>query len=200
MDTSECPHVGRAIGLPPVRLFRRHVRRRPENQARCRRHHLRQVRWIQTAACAGKRLRQTEIEHLHVAIGGDLDIGGFQIALDDPFVVSRFERFRDLAGDFQRLLARQPAAREAIGQRFAFDELQHQKRRRSLLDQVVNRGDVRMIQRCKNFGFASQPLNTFRIIGKRLRQDFDRDLAPQLGVGARYTSPIPPAPRGPMIW
>jgi hypothetical protein len=73
-----------------------------------------------------------------------------------PSVVGGFQRLRYLSGDGQRLLARDRAPPDAIGQRFPFDELEYQKRQRSDLDEVVE-------------------------------------------SRARYTSPMPPTPRGPMI-
>ena len=42
---------------------------------------------------------QPEIEHFDGAVGGDLDIGWLEIAMNDAFVVCRFQRGGDLAGD-----------------------------------------------------------------------------------------------------
>ena len=39
-------------------------------------------------------LRQPEVEHLHRAVGSQLDVRWLQIAVDDPLLVRRFERLR----------------------------------------------------------------------------------------------------------
>ena len=62
------------------------------------------------------RFRQAEVEHLHRAVGADLDVGGLQIAVDDPLLVRRFERLRDLLRDRQRLVERDRAARDPLRQ------------------------------------------------------------------------------------
>jgi hypothetical protein len=41
-------------------------------------------------------LCQAEIEHLHFSIRCDLDVGGFQIPLNHPLLMSGFEGFGDL--------------------------------------------------------------------------------------------------------
>jgi hypothetical protein len=39
--------------------------------------------------------REPEVEHLDGAVGSELDVGRFQIAMNDPRVVNGFERVRD---------------------------------------------------------------------------------------------------------
>ena len=45
---------------------------------------------------------------LDVAVFGQYDIRGLQIAMDDPFLVRGFKRLRNLSGNGERLLDRQP--------------------------------------------------------------------------------------------
>ena len=52
------------------------------------------------------RLGEAEVEHLHRAVGPHLDIRGLEIAVDDPLLVRRFERLRDLLRDGQCLVDR----------------------------------------------------------------------------------------------
>ena len=65
-------------------------------------------------------------KHLHRPVRSDLDVRRLQIAVDDPLLVRRFERLRDLARDGQRLIEWNSALRDPIGQRWSFDELQYQ--------------------------------------------------------------------------
>ena len=73
------------------------------------------------------RFRQTEVEHLHRAVGADLDIRGLQIAVDDALLVRRFERLGDLLRDRQRLVERNRATRDALRQIVALDEFHHER-------------------------------------------------------------------------
>ena len=53
-----------------------------------------------------------------------------------------------------------------------------------------------MVQRGEHFGFALEPGEALGILRDRLRQDLDRDVRASGSVSvARYTSPMPPAPR-----
>ena len=49
-------------------------------------------------------LRQPEIEHLHHAVGGDLDIGGLQVPMNDPFLVRRLQRVGTFSGRGPKLV------------------------------------------------------------------------------------------------
>ena len=64
-----------------------------------------------------RRLRQAEVEHLHRAGGGELDVRRLEIAVDDPLLVRGLERLGDLSREFERLVERQRSARKTIGQR-----------------------------------------------------------------------------------
>ena len=61
-------------------------------------------------AAGSSRLRQAEVEHLHRAVVPHLDVGGLQVAVDDPLLVRGFERIGDLLRDRQRLVERHGAA------------------------------------------------------------------------------------------
>ena len=58
------------------------------------------------AGCRIQGLRETEVQHLDGAVVGDLDVGGFQIAMDDAALVRRFERIGDLPRDGDRFVER----------------------------------------------------------------------------------------------
>ena len=96
---------------------------------------------------ARKHLRQPEVEHLHGAVGRDLDVRRLQIAVDDALLVRGFERVGDLARDRERLLNRQRARRQTLGERRALDQLEHEAADAVGLLEAVDRADVRMIQR-----------------------------------------------------
>ena len=88
-------------------------RRRSRGSCRhaCRRRSVRVRDSLGADAVAGDRLRQPEVEHLHVPVGRDLDVRRLQVAVDDPLLVRGFERLGDLPRDRERLCERQAAAR-----------------------------------------------------------------------------------------
>jgi hypothetical protein len=49
---------------------------------------------------------QSKVQHLHRAIRLDLDVGGLQVAVGDPFFVGGFQRIRYLPCDTQGFFKR----------------------------------------------------------------------------------------------
>ena len=96
-----------STGLP-ARLLGAHVGGGPEDGALARAAdgHRRRLRQIRCRPSLGRRLREPEVEHLDDALGRDLDVGRLQIPVDDPLLVRRVERVRDLPRDRQRLVQR----------------------------------------------------------------------------------------------
>ena len=129
-----------------------------------------------------ERLGQTEIEHLDEPVGADLDVGRFQVAVDDAAVVRRFERLGDLAGDVERLVERQGAHIDPQGQRRPIDQLHDQRRRVGGILQPDDVGDVRVIQRGQDPRFATESGETFAVPGDIGAQHLDGDIALQLAV------------------
>ena len=83
---AERPDVGALVDRLPARLLRAHVGGGPEDQpfARAADRHRRRLRRDPVAGVVtGDRFRQAEVEHLHDAVGRDLDVGRLQIAVDD---------------------------------------------------------------------------------------------------------------------
>jgi hypothetical protein len=119
--------------------------------------------------------RQAEVEQLHAALR-DHDVARLQIAMDDALPVRAVERRGDVDGDAQRALERQRAARDQAGQRLALEQLHDQIRRRPFAADVVERADVRMIQRRDRARLALEARAQVLALGDALRQDFDRYL------------------------
>ena len=70
---------------------------------------------------APDRLRQPKVQHFHPALERDFDVGWFQIAVNDSFVVRGFQCFGDLARVLERLVEGQRPA-----QSLPLHPLQHQ--------------------------------------------------------------------------
>ena len=77
-------------------------------------------------------------------------------------------------------------ARDSIGERLPFQILHDEEVDRVLTTDVVERADVRMIQRRDRARFTVEALATLRVASPRLRQDLDRHRA----IQARGARPI----------
>src|SRR6202044_870464 len=63
-----------------------------------------------------------EVEDLHAVSGGDHDVFGFDVAVDDAFFVSGLKAFATLGGDGEEFIAGDGLV-QAAAQGFAFDVL-----------------------------------------------------------------------------
>jgi len=97
--------------------------------------------------------------------------------MGDPFRVSGFQGSCDLHARAERFVKRQRAAPQSVRECFALDEFKRQETTLSRLANVVDGGDVRMIQRCQDFGFPAKSRKPFRIPRKDFGQYFDGDVA-----------------------
>ena len=73
--------------------------------------------------------------------------------MDDAGIVRGFERQGDLMRERQRLVGRNRALGDAIGERGSFDQFQHEGRLAILLLEAVDGRDVRVVQRRQDLGF-----------------------------------------------
>ena len=110
--------------------------------------------------------------------------------MDDALFVRGFERLRDLFRDGQRLVegktdgsGRTRPTSDQLREVVALDQFHHEGGHAPAFFQPVDGGDVGMIQRREDFRFALKACEPLSILGDRRRQDLDRDLAFQLGVG-----------------
>ena len=91
--------------------------------------------------------------------------------MDDPFLVRRFQRLRDLARDRDRFIHGQAASPgiglgEASGERRSFHQLEHQPIQGVGLLEAVDRSYVRVIQRRQQPRLALQPAEPLGIGGE----------------------------------
>jgi hypothetical protein len=101
------------------------------------------------------------------------------ISVDDALVVRGFETVGNLSGDLQRLVERDRALLDALGESETLDELHDQ---RAVLDAVV-RGDVRMVEGGQHLRLAREARHARDVVGEVFRNQLDRHIATQLAVG-----------------
>ncbi len=70
--------------------------------------------------------------------------------MHDAALVCGLERSSQLTGDVERLFERQWSLCESFGEREPLDELQHEQVEPVHVLDAVNRGDVRMMNRCEH--------------------------------------------------
>ena len=114
--------------------------------------------------------------------------------MDDPFLVRGLQRVGNLLRHPKRLICGHRTTFNAVRQRLAVDELEHQKTRPIRFLEVMDRRNVGVIQRGQHFGFPLEPGQTIGVGGEGLGENLDRDVALQPGVARSVDSPIPPAP------
>ncbi len=109
---------------------------------------------------------------------------GLQIAVDDALLMRGFERVGDLPGDRHRLVSRQRAVGQPIGERHTIDELENEEPGGGVFLDAVDAGDMRMIQRREQLRLTREARVAFRIPRKRYGQGLDGDVAAEPGVAA----------------
>src|SRR5262249_49081342 len=102
-----------------------------------------------------------------------------QVAMHDAFFVSGVQRVGDLARGRQRFGERQRSSREAFGQRFALDKLENQRGNAVVFLDVVNRGNVGVIECGQQVRLAFEARDAFSIGGEEARKNLDGDVAPK---------------------
>ena len=70
-----------------------------------------------------KCLSQTKIQDLDLTLWSDLHIGGFQVTMDDAFLMGSFHSFSDLAAYLQGFLNWHRAFGNTLSQGFTWDQL-----------------------------------------------------------------------------
>ncbi len=123
------------------------------------------------------------------AVRSELDVGRFQVAMDDALLVRGLECVGHLLRDGDRLVKRHRPARQALREVLSLDELHHQRERR--LDDAVDLRDVRVVQRCQCLGFARESRDALGIRCQQLGEDLDRHHPVERGVEGPIHLPHP---------
>jgi hypothetical protein len=105
-----------------------------------------------------RRLRQSKIEELGCAAFRDHDVGGLQIAVHDSGPMRSVQGIADLHPDAQQFRQRQCAAAQPVGQGLPFQVLHHQEIGALLVADVIQRADVRMVERGNGLRLALKAL------------------------------------------
>ncbi len=113
-DRAERKHVRARVHVPAFGLLRRHVGRRPHDDAD-RSGRRGGLRWHERLGVGGRvqQLREAEVEHLHLAAAVHQDVRGLHVAMDDAGGVRGGERAAGLDGVVEHLRDRDLALRRS---------------------------------------------------------------------------------------
>ncbi len=140
---------------------------------------------------ASAQIAHRHLRRIEPAFTPHFDVRRLEIAVNDVLLVRRFERLSDLLRDGQRFIKGDRAACNALGQVVAFDEFHHERGDAPALFQAVYGGNVRVVQRGEDFGFALKTREPIVVSGQRGRQDLEGDLTLQLRIGGPIHLPHP---------
>ena len=124
-------------------------------------------------------LGESEVEHLHVAIGGHHHVRGFQIAMNDSGRMGGGERRGDLRAAAHHFGSGQSIGRNALFERLAGDQLHDQEVDAIGFGDIVQHDDVGMIQSGDGAGFLKEAALAVRVGHAAMGQDLDSDGAPE---------------------
>src|SRR5215813_1929391 len=96
---------------------------------------------------------------LSLSFRSDLHIRRLQIAMDDTFFMGSFECFTDGFGNIESFFNWNRTPCNTIGERLPLDKFKYKEARAIHFFQIVDRADVRMVQRCENLGLALESCN-----------------------------------------
>ncbi len=157
-DGPEREQVGATVDRPAQRLLRRHVERGPEEVPARR----------QVSLLLGQS-RDAEVQDLGLARGQEHDVGGLDVAVNDPLPMRVVQPFRHALHDAERLAPRHGAGRgHDRGERLAVQVLEgHEQRARfRIATDVVHDHDVRVGQARGDLGLREEPsLELFPLVG-----------------------------------
>jgi hypothetical protein len=108
-----------------------------------------------------------------LAIGGEEDVGGFEVAVDDALFVGGFEGFGDLFGYRERFGDGQGAL-----ERGAFDVFHDD----GVLFEAEDGGDIGVVEGGEGLGFALKAGEVIGVVGEGGGEDFDGDFAVEFVV------------------
>ena len=119
---------------------------------------------------AVQRFGQSEIEDLDFAVAGELDVGGFQIAVNDALFVGGFERFGDLPGRWGAPRRAEWVRRDTFGERGPVDQFHHQRARcRRILPGRKSRRYAGWFSEASDLRFALEAGHAVGVLRRKLR-------------------------------
>ena len=158
------------INVLPQRLLGAHIVRRASNDGRM-------------VACLFDDLGQTEVHQLGLLVSSPHRICGLNVAMNDLLFMSVCEGFAHLHKHMQNARRRnRPATTKNFFQRSAFNVFHRDVEATGLFARIVDRHDIRVIELRGGLRFTHEVIDRLRILGQRLRKNFEGDDSVKQGV------------------
>ena len=123
------------------------------------------------------KLGEAEVENLGVAAFGDEDVRGFYVAMNDVLLVSGVERVGNFDAERDEHFKCDRVMRDELFERGALQELHRDEGLAVFFANVVNRADIRMIERGGGLRFALEAREGARVGADIFGKEFQRDAA-----------------------
>ena len=127
-------------------------------------------------------LREPEVQNFGVTAPGHENIRRLDVAMNDALGVSRVEGVGNLDPKREQSVHSIGAIADDVLQRGSVEVLHDDERLAVLLADVVDRADIRMIERRRSLGFAAKPFERLPILSDVFREKFQRDKAVEARV------------------
>ena len=136
------------------------------------------------ARCAPghRELGDAEVEHLRLPAAGHEDVRGLDVAVDDAAGMRGVEGVGDLDPELEHAVERQRPARDLVLQRAAVEQFHDDELLALVLADVVDRADVRVVERRGDARLAAEPFERLGVGGEIGGQELQRDLAAETNV------------------
>ncbi len=178
---AEREHIAAMIDPVAARLLGRHVGHRAEDDAAI---------GVKVGQRLGGRvadrlnqLRDAEVDDLGVALVGEHDVGGLQIAVHDLLLVRSRQARRHLRRDLEHAAHQHPLAGQRVAHLLAANQLHRDVGAPVDLADLVNDRDVRMLERGGGLRLLDEAPTPIGVVRQIVGQDLERDIAIQPRVG-----------------
>ena len=185
---AEREQIAAPVDVLPERLLRRHVRDRAQRRPRARQIPLRWFhRWqlrrpYSSDSCALIHFGEPKVQNLGVSAIGHENVCRLDVPVHDPLRVGGVERVGNLRAQFQHRIDGQRLSADSMLQRLPFQKFHGQERLALSFLDVVNRADVRVVERRGGARFSLEPLQRLPVFCEVLRQKLQRHPSTQFRV------------------
>src|SRR5215813_4900295 len=148
-------------------LLGRHITRCSENKPgnTCQTQKRRRI-GCRLGWCVLEGFGQSEVQYLDLAVRSDLHIRELQVTMNDTFFVCGFKCFADATGNAQCFRNRNRPEPDSLDKRLTFDELEHEQAGVVDFCDIIDRGDVGMVQRSEQLRFPLESGGTVEVSRK----------------------------------
>ena len=168
------------VHVLPLDLLRRDIGGRTQREA-----------GLESGRLVGEAAGESEVGKVDVTVGRDEDVRGLDVAVDEPERMRRVQGGCDLTRDRDGCFLRQRSLREQLLELGAVDVAHGDVQLAGDLAGVVDRDDVRVVDRCGQAGLAEEALAEALVLRELGGEDLQRDRPLECQVVGAVDDPHP---------